>query len=233
MMRSLGRALALAAFLCALLATGIQAQASVGRVPDAKALIDGNWFISLRPGAQDRLRFFALAEADAGRLFLRRFATPSFYLDAYSGSELKVLLWPEAKKRRLLLAPGATSFVREEGPYRLEYRRIPGTAAGSAPYEGEWAIGEPPMTASIRSCEKRGWNLVMYFPGDPLSIIPMGYYPLFPSGDGGYRSSSAFADSLIELEYDQASGALILRPLFKDRPLAADLYDPVRAWRGK
>jgi hypothetical protein len=205
------------------------------QMPDAKALVDGAWFISLRPGAQDGLRFFAVDASDAGRLYLRRFSTPAFYLDAWSGTELKVLLWPEPKKRELVIAPGASSFLRESSPFRIEYRRAKGDGerAGASPYEGDWEIGEPPMAVSVRACEKRGWTLVLYFPGDPLSALPMGYYPLYYSGDGTWRSSGAFPDSLIEIEYEAASGALVIRPLFKDQPLAADLYDPVRAWRGK
>ncbi len=203
------------------------------QAPGAKELIEGNWFVNLRAGAQDRLRFFSLDAADSSRLFLRRFATPAYYLDAYSGSELKVLLWPQAKLRAISLAQGSDSFLRESLPLRLEYKRVAGSRAGSSPYEGEWAIGDPPMTASIRACEKRGWTLAMYFPGDPLSAIPMGYYPLFAVGDGTYRSSSVFPDSLLELEYDRVSNSLVIRPLFKDHPLAADLYDPIRAWRGK
>ena len=225
------RKTAVIAFAACLAGLGIAS--ATCQVPDAKELVEGNWFINLRAGAQDRLRFFSLEGADASRLFLRRFATPAYYLDSYSGSELKVLLWPEAKKRELTLAPGSDSFVRESLPLRLEYKRIAGTREGGSPYEGEWAIGDPPMTASIRACEKHGWALAMYFPGDPLSALPIGYYPLYPVGDGSYRSSAAFPDSLIELEYDGTSGSLVIRPLFKGQPLAADLYDPVRGWRGK
>jgi hypothetical protein len=197
--------------------------------------VGGSWFVSLSPGARDELRFFALDPSDAGRLYLRRFATPSFYLDALSGDELKILLWPEAKRRALAFSFDGDSFVRETSPIRLEYRRADAAsprAAGSA-YEGEWTVGEPAMTVSIRACERRDWVLVMYFPGDPLSAIPMGYYPLFLSSGGSYRSSSSFPDSSIELAYDPGSDALVLRPLFKDKPLAAELYEPVRAWRGK
>jgi hypothetical protein len=222
--------------LAACLALGI-CPVMYAQVLDAKTLTLGNWFISLRPGAQDRLRFFELDAADSSRLYIRRFATPSFYVDAYSGRELKVLLWPEVKRRVLDLAPGASSFVRETTPFKLEYKRVKGSGeavrGSGSPYEGEWEIGDPPMTVSARACEKRAWTLVMYFPGDPLSAIPMGYYPLFPVGDGTYRSSDDFPDSLIELEYDQASSSLVIRPLFKAMPLAADLSDPVRAWRGK
>jgi hypothetical protein len=223
---------ALAACLSALAAAAPPLGA---QVPDAKALVDGSWFISLRPGAQDRLRFFAVDAADSGRLYLRRFSTPSFYLDSWSGTELKVHLWPEPKKRKLAIAPGAASFLRESSPFKLEYRRAAGVAAraGASAYEGDWEIGEPPMAASVRACEKRGWTLALYFPGDPLSALPMGYYPLYPVGDGTWRSSGAFPDSLIEIEYEVASGALVIRLLFKSQPLAADLYDPVRAWRGK
>jgi hypothetical protein len=89
------------------------------------------------------------------------------------------------------------------------------------------------MTISIRACEKREWKIVMYFPGDPSSAIPMGYYPLAPGVEGSYRSSSSFPDSYIELAYDPVSDALVIRPMFKERPLAAELYDPVRAWRAK
>jgi hypothetical protein len=208
-------------------------QRPCAQAPDARALVAGSWFISLRPGAQDRLRFFAVDAADASRLYLRRFSTPAFYLDAWSGTELKVLLWPEPKRRPLAIAPGAASFLRESSPFRLEYRRANGAAAraGASPYEGDWEIGEPPMAAAVRACEKRAWTLALYFPGDPLSALPMGYYPLYSVGDGTWRSSGAFPDSLVEIEYEAASGALVLRPLFKDRPLAADLYDPVRAWR--
>jgi hypothetical protein len=73
----------------------------------------------------------------------------------------------------------------------------------------------------------------MYFPGDPLSAIPMGYYPLSLVGEGEYRSSGAYPDSLLRLEYESASGALLLSPQFSARPLAADLYDPVRVWRSR
>jgi hypothetical protein len=198
------------------------------------ALPAGSWFLSLSPGARDQLRFFAIDAADASHLYLRRFATPSFYLDALSGNELKIFLWPEAKKLSLTFTPDESSFTREASPIKVEYRRTTAAPAGrSAPYVGDWEIGAQAMTVSMRACEKRDWTLVMYFPGDPLSAIPLGYYPLSPTGDGGYRSSSAFSDSQIELEYDPASDALVIRPLFKERPLAAELYDPVRAWRGK
>ncbi len=197
-------------------------------------LAGGAWFLSLSPGARDELRFFAVDAADAGRLYLRRFSTPSYFVDALSGSELKVLLWPEAKKRSLSFAPGGASFIRETSPVKVEYKRAAPAPGGAAvPYEGDWEIGAPPMSVSIRACEKRAWTAIMYFPGDPSSAIPMGYYPLAPAGEGAYRSSAAFPDSYLELEYDPGSDALIIRPMFKDRPLAAGLYDPVRAWRSK
>jgi hypothetical protein len=197
---------------------------------ESKELCGGSWFLSLVPGQREALRIFALAPADTSALYLRRFMTPAYYLDALSGDELKVLLWPSPKERRLDFAPGDGSFKRETNPALLEYRK---TAKGGSPYEGDWEIGNQAMAVSIRRCEKRAWSLVLYFPGDPLSALPMGYYPLYAIGDGAYRSSSAFADSLIELEYDGASDALLIRPLFKERPLAAELYDPVRAWPGK
>jgi hypothetical protein len=205
---------------------------------DPAFLTGGSWFISLSPGARDGLRFFPIAAADADRLFLRRFATPSFYLDSLAGNDLKVLLWPEAKRRTLSFAPDGMSFLREASPIRVEYARTAraGKAeAGRSPaaYEGEWETGKPAMPVSIRACERSAWALVMYFPGDPLSAIPMGYYPLRPIGDGTYRSSAAFPDSQLELEYDMVSDSLLVRPLFKERPLAAELYDPVRAWRGR
>jgi hypothetical protein len=224
--------------LTAVIAVGLSALVAAAQplgaqAPDAKALVEGRWFINLRPGAQDRLRFLAVEPSDSGRLYLRRFSTPSFYLDAWTGTELKVLLWPEPKRRKLAIAPGAASFLRESSPFKLEYRRSKPGGAGASPYEGEWEIGEPPMAVSIRACEKRDWAVVLCFPGDPMSALPMGYYPLYPVGDGSWRSSGAFPDSLIEVEYEAASGALVIRPMFKEMPLAADLYDPVRAWRGK
>jgi hypothetical protein len=205
---------------------------------DAKALTTGSWFTNIGPGEREPLRFFAIDGADAGRLYLRRFMTPSYYLDAFSGVDLKVLLWPEAKRRTLAFGANGDSFVREASPAVIEYRRASAgsareAATAASPYEGDWEIGEQAMAASIRACEKRAWALVMYFPGDPESAIPLGYYPLFARGEGTWRSSSAFADSLVELEYDQASDSIVIRPLFKERPLAADLYDPVRAWRDK
>jgi hypothetical protein len=225
--------------LAACLVLAAPARAAPAQPPDAAApspdaLARGAWFLSLSPGAKDELRFFVLDGADAGRLFLRRFATPSFYLDALSGGDLKVLLWPEAKRRSLAFAPDGSSFAREASPVKVVYKRAAAAPPRAAsPYEGDWEIGEPAMTASIRACEKRAWALVMFFPGDPLSAIPMGYYPLFPAGEGSYRSSASFPDSLVELEYDPDSDSLVIRPLFKERPLAAELYDPVRAWRGK
>jgi hypothetical protein len=200
-----------------------------------EALIAGSWFLNLSPGAHDELRFLSIDTADADRLYLRRFATPSFYLDALSGSDLKVLLWPKAKKRSLSFAPDKASFTREASPIKVEYLRSSASPSrrDASPYEGDWEIGKPVMTVSMRACEKRTWTVVVFFPGDPLSAIPMGYYPLFLSGDGSYRSSSSFPDSCIELEYDPASDSLVIRPLFKERPLAAELYDPVHAWRGR
>lgn len=230
--------LALAAFLALSGASMECLAAPTSRPPDAKALISGSWSISLVPGEAEQLRFSALEGADAGRLYLRRFMTPSFYVDALAGSELRVLLWPEPKSRTLSFAADGDSFLRETNPAAIKYKRAgPGPAKAAdrraSAYEGDWEIGDIGMTASIRACEKRAWALVMYFPGHPFSAIPMGYYPLCDQGDGTWRSSSAFADSLIELSYDQASDALVLRPLFKERPLAAELYDPVRAWRDK
>jgi hypothetical protein len=212
----------------------LSAPAPSAQALSAANLTAGSWFLSLSPGARDDLKFFAVEAADAGRLYLRRFATPSFYLDALAGTDLKVLLWPEAKKRSLSFGPEGNSFTRETSPFKVDYKRS-GAAPKGAPlaYEGDWTVGEPAMTVSIRACEKRSWAVVMYFPGDPSSGIPMGYYPLAPVGDGVFRSSSAFPDSYIELEYDPASDALVIRPLFKERPLAAGLYDPVRAWRAK
>jgi hypothetical protein len=211
---------------------------------DAKVLTSSSWFMSLGPGDRDQLRFFTLDGAASSALYLRRFMTPSYYLDALAGTQLKVLLWPEPKLRTLAFSPDGNSIIRETSPASLEYRRAAasrGSSAGSAaaknvsPYEGDWeiGIGENAMTVSIRACEKKEWDMVMYFPGDPDSAIPMGYYPLFSLGDGTWRSSSAFADSLIELEYDQDSDSLVIRPMYKERPLAADLYDPVHAWRDK
>jgi hypothetical protein len=207
---------------------------------DAKFLSSSSWFMSLAPGDREQLRFFALGEADSSRLYLRRFMTPSYFLDVLRGEELKVLLWPEAKRRTLVFAAGGDSFIRETSPSTLSYRRAPGGRGRAAemgifPYEGDWEIGkgESVMTASIRACEQRAWALVMYFPGDPESAIPMGYYPLFALSDGTWRSSSAFADSLVELEYDSVSDSLVIRPMFSERPLATDLYDPVHAWRDK
>jgi hypothetical protein len=232
------KALLLALAVC--LAAALPALAApAGNAPalGIGTLTGHSWFVNLSPGARDELRFFAIDPVDANSLYVRRFATPSFYLDSLSGMDLKVLLWPDAKKLSLSFAPDGTSFTREKSPIKVEYKRSAdsSTAARGAlsPYEGDWGIGDPIMTASIRACEKRTWALVMYFPGDPLSAIPLGYYPLSPSGDGSYRSSSAFADSFIEIEYDQVSDALVIRPLFKDRPLAPELYDPVHAWRGK
>jgi hypothetical protein len=233
------RVLLLAACLAASALPSIAAPASpASGSMDAAFLTGGSWFISLSPGARDSLRFFPIAAADADRLFLRRFATPSYYLDSLTGNDLKVLLWPEAKRRTLSFAPDGMSFLREASPLRVEYARTAraGKAeAGRSPtaYEGEWETGKPAMPISIRACERGAWEIVMYFPGDPLSAIPMGYYPLRPIGDGTYRSSSAFPDSPLELEYDRASDSLLLRPLFKEKPLAAELYDPVRAWRGR
>ena len=207
---------------------------------DAKFLSSSSWFMSLAPGDREPLRFFALGDADSSHMYLRRFMTPSYYLDALAGEELKVLLWPEAKRRTLAFAADGDSFVRETSPATIVYRRAAAGRSRAAPkdvfpYEGDWeiGIGESLMAASIRACEQRAWVLVMYFPGDPESAIPMGYYPLFALSDGTWRSSPAFADSLIELEYDQASDSLVIRPLFKERPLATDLYDPVHAWRDK
>jgi hypothetical protein len=196
-------------------------------------LLAGTWSISPGYEAASALRFFPIDGRDSGQLYLRRFSTPSFYLDALAGEELKVLLWPEAKSRTLSFSADGSSFLRETSPAKLEYRRVQ-PLSGASPYEGDWTIGALGMEASIRACEKRVWSLVMYFPGSPESAIPLGYYPLVALGDGRYRSSGAFPDSLIELSYDEASGALLIRPLFKARPLAtADLYDPVRAWRDK
>lgn len=216
----------------------------LSRAPDAKALISGSWSMSLVPGEREPLRFFAVEGADSGRLYLRRFMTPSFYVDALSGADLRVLLLPEPTSRKLAFAADGDSFVRETSPASIEYKRAAaaaGSASGlakaaqtrSSSYEGDWEIGDIGMTASIRACEKRAWALVMYFPGHPFSAIPLGYYPLYDQGDGVWRSSSAFADSLLELTYDQVSDSLVIRPLFKERPLAAELYDPVRAWRDK
>jgi hypothetical protein len=226
------RALVLAA--CLVAAASIAAAPSpVSGSLSVADLSDGAWFISLSPGAHDELRFLAVDAADADRLYLRRFATPSFYVDSISGGDLKVLLWPEAKRRSLSFAPGGSSFTRETSPIKVEYRRTTAPRGAAAPYEGDWEVGSPAMTVSMRACEGRAWKVVMYFPGDPSSAIPMGYYPLAPAGDGIYRSSASFPDSYIELEYDQASDSLVIRPMFKERPLAAELYDPVRAWRAK
>jgi hypothetical protein len=228
----------LAAAACILAAASTLAAPAKGTEAETlgpEALAAGTWFLSLSPGARDELRFFAIDPADADHLYLRRFVTPSFYLDALSGDDLKVLLWPEVKTRSLSFAPDNASFMRETSPIKVEYRRSPATPSrrSASPYEGDWEIGEPVMTVSIRACERRAWKVVMYFPGDPLSAIPMGYYPLYPSSDGIYRSSSSFPDSDIELSYDPASESLVIRPLFMERPLAAELYDPVHAWRGK
>jgi hypothetical protein len=224
------RALALAACLAA--AAPIAAAPASGALSVAD-LSAGAWFISLSPGARDELRFFAVDAADAARLYLRRFATPSFYVDSLSGFDLKVLLWPEAKRRALSFAPDGSSFSRETSPSELEYRRTAAPRGAASPYEGDWEVGSPAMTISIRACEKREWKIIMYFPGDPSSAIPMGYYPLAPAGDGIFRSSESFPDSYIEIEYDPASDALVIRPMFKERPLAVELYDPVRAWHAK
>jgi hypothetical protein len=226
------RILAIAACLAASIPAFAAPAANAGSL-SPEALAAGSWFLSLSPGARDELRFFALDPSDAKRLYLRRFATPSFYLDALSGSDLKILLWPEAKQRSLTFAPDRASFVRETNPIKVEYRRSTAPRGDASLYEGDWGIGDPAMTVSIRACEKREWTIAMYFPGDPLSAIPLGYYPLYPLGDGSYRSSSSFPDSCIELKYDAASDALVIRPLFSERPLAAELYDPVRAWRGR
>jgi hypothetical protein len=198
-----------------------------------EALIAGAWFLNLGAGSREELRFFAIAPEDAGRLYLRRFATPSYYLDALSGSELKVLLYPEAKRRTLSFARDGMSLVRETSPIKLEYRRISAPRSGSSPYEGDWEVGDPAMTLAIRPCEKSPWVVAMYFPGDPLSAIPMGYYPLRQVGEGIFASSSAFSDSSVELSFDPVSDALVIRPRFKERALADELYEPIRAWRGK
>ena len=217
---------------CVLLATSLGAAPATDT---AKAIEKGGWYLSLSPGAKDQVRFMSIDPDDANRLFLRRFVTPSFYVDALSGDQLKVLLWPRAKELRLAFAGDGSSFKRQPESVEVEYKRATPLRAGGSlsPYEGEWNIGDPAMTVSIRACEQRAWTLVMYFPGDPLSAIPMGYYPLAPAGDGELRSSSAYPDSLIVVEYDPVSESLLIRPLFKERPLAEELYDPVRAWRAK
>jgi hypothetical protein len=240
------RALRLFFFIACAAAAWPSAAAPASRAPGAPltsdaaslspaVLVAGSWFINLGPGSRDALRFFAIGPEDAGRLYLRRFATPSFYLDTLAGRELKILLWPEPKRRSLDFAPDGSSFTRETSPIKLEYRRSAGSTprGASTPYEGDWDVGDPAMTLSIRPCEKRAWAVAMYFPGDPFSAIPMGYYPLYSVGEGVYRSSSVFADSGVELEYDPGSDALVIRPLFKERALAAELYEPVRAWRGE
>jgi len=204
--------------------------APAGKPVDEKALLEEKWFASVGLNNHDDIRFFALDPEDARSLYLRRFATPSIYLDAYSEGELKVLLWPEAKKRSLDMTAGAASFTRRADQLKAEYRRV--GPAGASPYEGDWEIGAPAMTASIRSCEKRDWRLVMYFPGDPLSAIPMGYYPLYRTPEGRYRSSSALGDSALEVGYDPTLDTLVIKPLFAG-DLDPALYDPVRAWRGK
>jgi hypothetical protein len=214
-----------------LLAAGLAVASLAAAAPSADArLVSGTWFLNLGPGSRDPVRFFAIAPEDAGRLYLRRFSTPSYYLDALSGNELKVLLWPEPKRRTLSFSEDGRTLLRETSPIRLEYARSTQRKGASSPYEGDWEVGDPAMDLSIRACEKAAWTLVMYFPGDPLSAIPMGYYPLRPAGEGAYRSSSAFSDSCVEIEYDQRSSALVIRPVFKERPLAAELYEPVRAW---
>lgn len=199
-------------------------------------LVSGAWSISPGYETASPLRFFAIEGTDAAKLYLRRLSTPSFYLDSLEGKDLKVLLWPEAKTRALIFAADGSSFLRETSPAKIEYRRAQAAGAakaGVSPYEGEWTIGELGMEASIRACEARAWSLVMFFPGSPESAIPLGYYPLAYLGEGRYRSSAAFSDSLVELSYDEASGSLVIKPLFKKKDLAADLYDPVRAWRDK
>jgi hypothetical protein len=227
------RAFALAACLAAA-APGLAAPAPGAETLSVTDLTAGSWFVSLSPGARDDLRFFAVDAADAERLFLRRFATPSFYVDAIYGDDLKVLLWPEAKRRSLSFAPGGSSFTRETSPVKVEYSRSAAPPKGAVDrYEGDWEVGAPAMTVSMRACEKRAWKVVMYFPGDPSSAIPMGYYPLAQANDGIYRSSVSFPDSYVEIEYDPVSDALVIRPMFKERPLAAELYDPVHAWRAK
>jgi hypothetical protein len=225
--------LALAACLLAAGPGAAEPKASGAAGLSSEALAAGSWFINLGPGSRDELRFFLIAPEDAGHLYVRRFLTPAFYLDALSGGELKVLLWPETKHRTLSFSEDGTSLLRETSPVRLEYRRSSAPPGAAPSYEGDWEVVGPAMTLSIRACEKAAWKLAMYFPGDPLSAIPMGYYPLRPVGDGVYRSSAAFLDSSIELEYDPLSDALVIRPLGKERPLAAELYEPVRAWRGK
>jgi hypothetical protein len=223
---------ALFAVLACLVAPVFAAAAPDAASLGPEALFSGTWFLSLGPESREELRFFAIALEDSGRLYLRRFATPSYYLDALAGDELKVLLWPEAKRRTLSFAEDGMSFLRETSPIALEYRRASPSRGASSSYEGDWMIGDPGMTLSIRACEKARWTIAMYFPGDPLSAIPMGYYPLRLASGGVYRSSSAFPDSGIEVEYDPQSDALLIRPTFKERPLAAELYESVRAWRG-
>lgn len=99
------------------------------------------------------------------------------------------------------------------------------------PYAGDWTTATPPIALSIRPLEKQDWQLVMYFPGDPDCAIPRGYYPLYRTPDGAYRSSSAFPDSAVELRYGPKLDTLVRRPLFHSAKFAQELYDPVRIWR--
>jgi len=191
-------------------------------------LFQESWILSIGLNNSDEVYFTDLTSNSQNNLYLRRFDTGGFYVDNYSNNSLMVFD-SDKNKYQIIFDESFSKFQRVPSQIPISYERISLLTANR--YEGDWLIGTPPINVEIRKMENKDWEFILFFPGDPLTIIRRGYYPFYEHKTGVYRSSGIYPDSYIELSFEEETDSIKLTPLFENPDFPPEIFDPVRIWK--